>query len=83
MTAPDRVRLWFNEAIEPKFSSVSVWDAAGQRVDLEDARGEPERPKRLAIGLKPLRRGVYRVRFHVLSVDGRVVESEFPFAHHP
>ena len=82
-TAPDRVQLWFNEVIEPKFSSVSVWDAAGQRVDLEDARVEPEDPKRLTVGLKPLGRGAYRVRFRVLSVDGHVVESEFPFTLRP
>ena len=82
-TAPDRVQLWFNEAIEPKFSSASVWDAAGQRVDREDARVEPEDPKRLIVGLKPLGRGTYRVRFRVLSVDGHVVESEFPFTLRP
>lgn len=82
-TAPDRVQLWFNEAIEPKFSSISVWDAAGQRADLEDARVEPEDPKRLTVGLKPLGRGTYRVRFRVLSVDGHVVESEFPFTLRP
>jgi methionine-rich copper-binding protein CopC len=82
-TAPDRVHLWFNEAIEPKFSSVSVRDAAGQRVDLGDARVEPEDPKRLTVGLKPLGRGTYRIRFRVLSVDGHVVESEFPFTLRP
>jgi copper resistance protein C len=81
--APDRVQLWFNEAIEPKFSSVSVWDAGGQQVDLADARVEPEDPKRLTVGLKPLGRGTYRVRFRVLSVDGHVVESEFPFTLRP
>ncbi len=78
-TAPDRVQLWFNEAIEPKFSSVSVWDAAGQQVDLGDARVEPEDPKHLTVGVKPLGRGTYKVKFRVLSVDGHVVESEFPF----
>ncbi|HEY7140301.1 MAG TPA: copper resistance protein CopC [Methylomirabilota bacterium] len=78
-TAADRVQLWFNEAIEPKFSRVSVWDAAGQQMDLADARIEPEDPKRLSVGLKPLARSTYRVRFRVLSVDGHVVESEFPF----
>ena len=78
-TAPDRVQLWFNEAIEPKFSSVSVWDSAGQQVDLADVGVEPDDPKRLTVGLKPLTRGAYRVRFRVLSVDGHVVESEFPF----
>jgi methionine-rich copper-binding protein CopC len=81
--APDRVQLWFNEAIEPKFSTVSVRDAAGQRVDLGDTRVEPDDPKRLTVGLKPLARGTYRVRFRVLSVDGHVVESEFPFTIRP
>jgi methionine-rich copper-binding protein CopC len=82
-TAPDRVQLWFNEAVEPRFSSVSVLDAAGARVDLGDARVEPEDPKRLTVGLKPLGRGTYRVRFRVLSVDGHVVESEFSFTLRP
>jgi copper resistance protein C len=82
-TAPDRVQLWFNEAVEPRFSSVSVRDAAGQSVDLGDARVDPEDPKRLTVGLRPLGRGTYRVRFRVLSVDGHVVESEFPFTLRP
>ncbi len=82
-SAPDRVQLWFNEAIEPKFSTVSVWDASGQQVDLADARVEPEDPKRLIVGLKPLGRGTYVVRFRVLSVDGHVVESDFPFTLRP
>jgi methionine-rich copper-binding protein CopC len=82
-SAPERVQLWFNEAVEPRFSSVSVLDAAGQSVDLGDARVEPEDPKRLTVGLKPLGRGTYRVRFRVLSVDGHVVESEFPFTLRP
>jgi copper resistance protein C len=81
--APDRVQLWFNEAIEPRFSGVSVWNAAGEQVDLGNARVEPEDPKRLTVGLKPLERGAYRVRFRVLSVDGHVVESEFPFTLRP
>jgi methionine-rich copper-binding protein CopC len=82
-TPPDRVQLWFNEAVEPRFSRVSVHDAAGEPVDLGDARVESEDPKRLTVGLKPLGRGTYRVRFRVLSVDGHVVESEFPFTLRP
>jgi methionine-rich copper-binding protein CopC len=78
-TAPDRVQLWFNEAVEAKFSRVSVLDASGQPVDLADAHVDPEDPKRLTVGLRPLGRGTYRIRFRVLSVDGHVVESEFPF----
>jgi hypothetical protein len=78
-TAPDRVQLWFSEPIEARFSSASVWDAAGRQVDRGDARVEPDDPKRLTLGLQPLAPGTYRVRFRVLSVDGHVVESEFPF----
>lgn len=77
--APDRVQLWFNEAIEPRFSTIGVVDAAGRPVDRGDARVDPEDPKRLSIGLRPLGRGTYRVRFRVLSVDGHVVEGAFPF----
>jgi methionine-rich copper-binding protein CopC len=82
-TAPDRVQLWFNEAVEPRFSSVSVWDEAGQQIDLRDARVEPDDPKRLTVGLTPLKRGTYRVRFRVLSIDGHVVESDFTFTLRP
>jgi methionine-rich copper-binding protein CopC len=79
-TPPERVQLWFNEAVEPRFSTVSVRDAAGQAVDLGDARVEPGDSKRLVVGVRPLGPGTYRVRFRVLSVDGHVVEGEFAFA---
>jgi methionine-rich copper-binding protein CopC len=78
-TAPDRVQLWFNEAIEPKFSRISVRDAAGRQADLGDAHFDPDEPQCLTIGLRALGRGTYHVRFRVLSVDGHVVESEFSF----
>jgi methionine-rich copper-binding protein CopC len=40
---------------------------------------DPEDAKRLTVSLMPLRPGVYRVRFRVLSVDGHVVETDFTF----
>jgi hypothetical protein len=78
-TAPPRVRLSFNERVEAKFSRVSVWDARGAQVDLKDVEVDPEDPKQLSVGLPPLEPGAYTVRFRVLSVDGHVVESQFPF----
>jgi methionine-rich copper-binding protein CopC len=78
-TAPPRVRLSFNERVEAKFSRVSVWDAKGAQVDLKDVEVDPEDPKQLTVGLPPLAPGAYTVRFRVLSVDGHVVESQFPF----
>jgi methionine-rich copper-binding protein CopC len=48
-------------------------------VDLNDVQVDPAQPKKLSVGLPPLPPGAYVVRFRVLSVDGHVVEAEFPF----
>jgi methionine-rich copper-binding protein CopC len=78
--APDRVQLWFNENLEPAFARVSVWSAGGGvQVDRGDAAVAWDDPKQLSVGLKPLTPGHYTVKYRVLSVDGHVVEREFPF----
>ena len=82
-TAPDRVVLWFNERLEPAYSSVSVWSEAGTQVDKKDARVEADDPKRLAVTLARLAPGAYTVRYRVLSVDGHIVESTFAFTVRP
>lgn len=81
--APARVRLWFNERIEPAFPRVAVHDERGGRVDLGDVRVGPEDPTELSVGLPPLAPGTYTVRYRVLSVDGHVIEGEFVFTVRP
>ena len=80
---PDRVQLWFSERIEPAFSTVSVWNAAGAQVDRKDARVGAEDPKQLSVTLPVLTPGAYTVRVRVLSVDGHIVETNFPFTVKP
>ncbi|MBI2155996.1 MAG: copper resistance protein CopC [Candidatus Rokubacteria bacterium] len=80
---PARVELWFNERLEPAYSRVSVHDAAGGRVDRGDAAVGPDDPRRLSVSLPALVPGWYQVKFRVLSVDGHVVESGFPFTVKP
>ena len=80
---PDRVQLWFNEQLEPAFSGMSVWSAAGTQVDNHDATVGPDDDKRLSVTVKPLAAGPYTVRFRVLSVDGHVVESTLSFTVKP
>jgi copper resistance protein C len=77
--APAQVQLWFNEWLEAQFSHLSVWDAAGKQVDSGNVQVEPDDPKQLSVGVPQLAPGTYKVRYRVLSVDGHVVESEFPF----
>ena len=75
-SAPKEVVLYFSQKLEPAFSSVEVSDANGARVD----QGKPKvSATTMRIGLKPLPPGIYRVRWHVLSVDTHTTEGNFTF----
>jgi methionine-rich copper-binding protein CopC len=71
---PPAVRLWFNERLEPAFSSLDVVDAGGRPVTTTAARVPAQDPK-----LPALAPGVYTVRYKVLSVDGHTVKASFAF----
>ena len=75
-TAPREVRLWFTQKLEPAFSSVTVMDAAGQRVDAGKARVSGDS---MAISLRKIGSGTYRVNWHVLSVDTHTTDGSFTF----
>ena len=81
--APDEVRLWFSERIEPAYARVSVWDAGGKQVDAGDAAVDQAGATTLAVRTPGLRAGRYTVRYRVLSVDGHIVESSFDFTVRP
>jgi methionine-rich copper-binding protein CopC len=77
--APAKIQLWFNERLESSFSHVTVTDADNKRVDLGNVEIGSDDAKRLSVGLGTLQPGPYKIKFRVLSVDGHVVEDEFPF----
>ena len=67
--APTEIAITFTEEVEPKFSSIQVFDAGGKRVDEGAAHTAPDNEKLLSIGLKPLAPGTYKVIWHATSVD--------------
>ena len=77
--APERVKLWFSEQIEPAYAKLSVWSEAGTQVDAGDAAVDSNDPALLSVSTPSLGPGRYTARFRVLSVDGHVVESSFAF----
>jgi len=78
---PALVELYFNEALEPSFSTIQVLDSNGVRVDGDDAQIDPGDPTRLTVSLRSLPDGVYTVAWQVLSaVDGHITDGAFPFA---
>ena len=75
-TTPREVTLWFTQKLEPAFSSATVTDAAGQRVDAGKARVSGDT---MAVPLRKLGAGTYRVIWRVLSVDAHTTDGNFTF----
>lgn len=80
LAAPPRaVRLWFNEAVEPSFASVTVADSAGKKIESAAPKVDPADAKVLELSLPGLAPGAYTVSYEVLSVDGHRVKGTYSF----
>jgi methionine-rich copper-binding protein CopC len=77
--APDEVKLYFTERLEPVYSSLRVLDERGVQVDRRDSRVDRANPALLRATLPPLPPGTYTVRWRVLSIDADVTEGGFMF----
>jgi methionine-rich copper-binding protein CopC len=77
--APPVVTLTFTEGLEPDFSSLTVEDESGQRVDLGDAHTSPGDATRFMVGLKPLKPGSYKVLWRATSVDTHKTSGSYTF----
>jgi methionine-rich copper-binding protein CopC len=75
-TAPREVTLWFTQKLEPAFSSMTVTNAAGQRVDT----GKPRvSGNQMSVSVRSGGAGTYRVNWRVLSVDTHTTDGNFTF----
>jgi copper resistance protein C len=76
-TAPREIKLWFTQKLEQAFSTIEVTDGSGQRVD----SGKPRvNGNEIAVSLRPLMPGTYRVNWHVLSADTHTTDGNFSFS---
>ena len=74
--APREVTLWFTQKLEPAFSSVTVTNATGERIDSGKARVSGNQ---MSISLRPGGSGTYHVNWRVLSVDTHTTDGNFTF----
>ena len=75
-TAPREVTLWFTQKLEPAFSTITVTNSAGQRVDTGKTRVSGTQ---MSISLRSGGAGTYRVTWRVLSVDTHTTDGSFTF----
>jgi len=79
-----QVTASFTEGLEPAFSSLALFDAAGKPVDGSKAAPAPGDDKTLILPIaKPLPAGAYTVKWHVLSKDGHKTQGDWSFTVKP
>lgn len=73
------IRLMFNETIEPSLSTVEVDGPDGRAI--ASSKGSKVCAKQTCkLAVPALAAGTYAVKFHVLSMDGHVVEGSYSFS---
>jgi copper resistance protein C len=75
-TPPHEVTLWFTQNLEPAFSTITVTDSAGKRVDTGKTLVSGSR---MSVSLRPGGSGTYHVKWHVISVDTHATDGSFTF----
>ncbi len=76
---PTQVEVWFDDNVGPKYTSLAVVNAKGERVDNGDGALETFDKSHLVTTLKPIVPGRYGVRYRVQSADGHIVTGKFFF----
>ena len=77
--SPKEVTIRFSESLEPRFSTIAVIGAGGERLDSGPAYSVGGDGKRLGVAVRPLPPGAYRVVWQVTSVDTHQTDGEFVF----
>lgn len=77
--APKTVNVWFSEDLEPRLSTLSVVNSAGQAVS-EGSPGFDADPTHMSVALGELKPDVYSVLWTAASrIDGHTLQGSFPF----
>ena len=77
--SPPVVRIWFDADLESAFSTVTVQDSRGRKVDSGDGRVSPSDATLLQVKMPSLAKGTYRVIWTAVSRDGHRTEGDYTF----
>jgi methionine-rich copper-binding protein CopC len=73
---PGQVTLWFTQKLEMAFSTITVTNAAGERVDTGKTRVSGNQ---MSVSIRGGGAGTYRVNWQVLSIDTHRTDGSFTF----
>lgn len=77
--APHEVAIDFTEGLEPKFSTLTVIDAAGKQVNSAKSAVDPSNTKHMSVPLGDLKAGTYQVEWTAVADDGHRTQGHYLF----
>jgi len=77
--APAEIRIWFNEPVEPAFSTIEVFDASGNQVDKRDTHLDSKDNTLLIVSVPASSGGKFKVVWKVVAKDTHRTNGEFKF----
>jgi methionine-rich copper-binding protein CopC len=77
--APTKITVTFSEAVEPKFSSLTLTDETGKPVGKETSKGVASDAKTMMLTPPILTPGGYLVHWVSVATDGHRMEGEYKF----
>jgi methionine-rich copper-binding protein CopC len=78
VSAPTEVSIEFSEALDPKFSSVTVLDDKAATLGKPSVL-DPADNKHMTVALPTLAPGVYTVKWSTAALDGHKLAGEYTF----
>jgi copper resistance protein C len=76
--SPDVVMIHFTEAVEPKFSQITVTDSSGHVMN-KDASVVSSDAKMVSVAMPKLKAGIYTVNWVAVAVDGHRSNGDYKF----
>jgi methionine-rich copper-binding protein CopC len=73
------VRIWFDAALEPAFSTIMVQNAKGEIIDKRDGRVNPADSTLLEVSVPRMTAGTYRVIWDIAARDGHRTKGDYTF----
>lgn len=74
-----KVEVWYDAGIRNEFVALAVINAAGGRVDKQDAAIDMFDPSHVSTSVEALTPGEYTVRYRAISADGHQVSGAWVF----
>jgi hypothetical protein len=78
-TPPTEIKIWFTENVEPAFSQIQLLDRHRRLVTQNKAVVDSDDPALLKLSIPPLKPGIYKVSWKVVSVDTHMTVGTFSF----